>query len=153
MGNINDYALPQVKSLLRGEDPEDPDCLAFLEQAVHDLRRGMTVTVDDTSYELSPAPTATSALWNVLACRAKCLYLEDAYRTFLRQLQGASSFADETTRFNRSETIRARREEIADAKKEYQKAKMKYSLEDEPQFEEMEEREGDSADFLELLRS
>lgn len=154
MGNINDYALPQMRSLPGiPNTASDQDCLELLEQAVYDLRRAMTVTVSDTSYTLSPAPEATSALWNVLALRARYLYLQKDYNVFLRSLQGASSFADENTRFSRNETIRARRLEVEDAKKEYVIAKMKYSMEDEPQFAEMEEREEDAADFLRLLNS
>lgn len=152
MGNINDYALPQMKTLLGLEGvEEDADCLAWLEQAVHDLRRGMTVTVDDTSYELSPAPVATSALWNVLAQRGRYLYLQCQYQQFLRELEGASSYSDEVTRFSRTETMRARRDELDNAKKEFMVAKLKYSYEDEPAFEAMEEREDGGEEYTQTL--
>ena len=131
---------------------KDTDCLKLLEQAVYDLRRGMTVAIEDTSYTLSPAPAATSALWNVLAHRGRYLYLLGEYQKFLRELQGASSFADDTTRFSRNETIRARRDEVQEALKEYQSARWRYSSEDAPAFAEMEERDfdSDSDDFTVL---
>ena len=134
MGNINDYALPQVKRLLGKTDiiTEDADLLTWLVQAVADtdlsLRKSMSVTQTGSSYVLSPAVGSTDGLWNVLAKCAASLYRADEYNSFLKEMGGMSSIRDAVTSMNRGLTMEALSRFVAKAEEQYQAALFDYLL-------------------------
>ena len=128
---MNDYCLVQMKLIL-GETGAalDTTLLPYLEQAVYDVDRkvgiGMTVTVAEGEYTLTPAPTATSSLWNVLAYRGTLLYLAKLLRDFRGELEGLSSISDEVTKMSRGVTMQEMRAEIEQLSKEYKVALSDY---------------------------
>ena len=131
MGNINDYGLTQMKGILRETSTvNDAAYLLDLQQAVYDISGkvggAMVVTVTGSSYALTPAPAATSPLWNVIAHRAVYLYRQDIWLKFLREMEGLASMRDEIMTINRGETMRQLEKSVERAKQEYQGALSSY---------------------------
>ncbi len=124
MGNVNDYGLPQMKRiLLDTTNAKDSIYLPLLSQAAYDVDSkigdGVAVVVTGSSYALTPAPGATSSLWNVYAYRAIYLLRQSVYREFLADMEGLASIRDEVTTMSRGETMRQLKADVAEAKSEY----------------------------------
>lgn len=144
MGNINTYALPQMKALLADtNNAKDAVYLTWLKQAVPEVENklgaGLSVTVTGSSYALTPAPTAASGLWNVLAHCAVWLYHKDELRNFLRSMEGLASVRDVVLTMNRGPTMREMRMMVDDDKKAYKSARIAYARAVESTTVDMEE--------------
>jgi len=144
MGNLNDYALPQLKRiLLDTTNTNDSTYLPLLSQAAHDvdskLSTGVEVVVTGSSYALTPAPAAASNIWNVYAYRAVYLLRQDIYRKFLADMEGLASIRDEVTTIGRGETMRQLRADVAEAKSEYNIALVGFRRNDADSIAAMEE--------------
>lgn len=131
MGNLNDYGLPQMKRLLGDTSiVNDAIYLPFVHQAVYEvdssLADSMVVTVTGSSYALTPAPVATSVIWNVLANGAVLLYLEDKLRDFQDELEGLDSVRDDVTTYSRRDNLKEKRMGVEAQQKKYNKAVSDY---------------------------
>lgn len=132
MGNLNDNALPQMEIIIEGASggSNSATYLPYIEQAVYELNRtldaGFTVTIVVASYELTPAPAATSPLWNVIANGAVLLYHQKLLRGFLDELQGLDSVRDDVTTYSRRTTMREKRADVEEQQKKYNKTVSDY---------------------------
>ncbi len=150
MGNLNDNTLPIVKRIMGiSGTTEDTALLNFIAGAVPmadlTLNMGMSVTIADSSYVLSPDPADTDGLWAVLALGSIYLYRQDAFSDELADLNGLTTISDQIQSFSRAENIRALREGVDYARKEFQQSLTRYSrfgsLVTSYSYEEIETRE------------
>jgi hypothetical protein len=123
--------MPQMKRILGDtSNTNDTTYLLFIQQAVYEvdatLNGGRSVTVTGSSFALTPAPTATSTLWNVLANNAVLLYHREQLRAFRSDMEGLDSIRDEVTTFRRGTTMREMRADVEAQQKRYNKVLADY---------------------------
>lgn len=133
MANLDQYGLGQMKGILGVvSSVDDGTYLGFLEQAVYDVDSsiglGMTVTISGSDYTLAPAPTATSALWNVLAWRAVYLFNRYKLSVFHGSLDGASVLRDAVMSISRGQTMAEMRLLLKDSEKRSEKVLSGYLM-------------------------
>jgi hypothetical protein len=145
MGNINDYALPSMKRKLGVTGTEnDPIYLEYLHEAVTQIGGGLTVSVTGISYTVSPAPTATSPIWDAIAWGAVCSYRANKLREFQEALGGAATLRDAVSTLSRDTTMREMRFMLAEDRKAYIRALARYRTDaSSPAPEEMGLRESE----------
>lgn len=113
-----------MKRILRDTaNTKDTEYLQLLMQAAYDVDSkigdGVAVVITGSSYALTPAPAATSVLWNVYAYRAVYLLRLNVLRDFAADMEGLASIRDEVTTMNRGPTMQLLKADVAEAKAEY----------------------------------
>jgi len=121
MGNINDYALPQIKRIFNDTgSSNDTVYLEFLRQSADEIDGDTwSVAVDGSSYTLSPDPGVLSSFWNAMARCGVWMYRRDALNTFIDELEGMATLKDSVTAVSRATTMRVKLEMMRDARKDY----------------------------------
>jgi len=133
MANINDYALTQFKRILGDTgSTNDTTYLPYLQQAVYDvdakLQLDMVVTVATGDYTVAPDPGITSPLWSIIARCGIWGYKAKLYSDYLDEMEGYSSVRDEVTSFSRNAIVKAKEQEVKDAKEAYEKELFNYAF-------------------------